>query len=192
MIRPLCKEIFLVRHGETEWSLKGRHTGRTDIPLTERGKKEALNLKQRLASHRFDRVFFSPLARAKETCRLAGLLDHAIADSDLVEWDYGNYEGLTSQEIHQQDPEWTIFSHGAPGGESLLQATERVDRLLARLSPIQGKIILFSSGHLLRLLAARWLSLPPSGGQYFILTTASLSVLSYEHQRYPVISCWNS
>jgi probable phosphoglycerate mutase len=189
----LPPSVTLVRHGETAWSAAGRHTGRTDIPLTEEGERKAEHLHERLAGQTFDRVFTSPLQRAARTCALAGLGDRAVLDPDLLEWDYGDYEGRTSREIQANRPGWQIFRDGCPHGETAADVGERVDRVIARLRAVEDRAILFSSAHVLRVLTARWLELPPDGGRLFALSTASISVLGYEHDSRdePVVTLWN-
>ncbi len=174
--------IYLARHGETAWNLSGQHTGLTDLPLTERGAREATSLGARLRDLTFATVYTSPLLRALQTCRLAGFEDRAEVDRDLVEWNYGEYEGRRTNDIHEERPDWNLFRDGCPGGESPEQVGARADRILARLrvSEAQGDVLLFSSCHLLRVLAARWLNLPPLRGKCFFLGTASLSALGYE------------
>ena len=171
-------EIYLIRHGETEWSLNGRHTGVTDIPLTEHGRQQARLLKQELVTRNFELVLTSPLRRARETCELAGLAERAEIDPDLTEWHYGKYEGLTSEQIHAVRPAWTIFNDGGPGGETPEQVGVRVDRVIARVRARGSDTALVAHGHVLRVLAARWLGLAPSAGAHFLLDTATLSVLS--------------
>ena len=183
--------VYLARHGETAWSLTGQHTGRTDLPLTPRGERNAARLGQRLRSTRFDTVFTSPLQRARRTCELAGFGDAASVDPDLVEWNYGDYEGLRTAEIHQREPGWTVFDRGAPNGESVANVAARADRVVARLRGIGGTTLVFSSGHFLRALAARWLGLPVGDGRYFALDTAALCALGYEHANDPAIRLWN-
>jgi probable phosphoglycerate mutase len=185
------KEIYLARHGETAWSLSGQHTGLTDLPLTERGKRNAASLAARLRGVAFDHVFTSPLQRARLTCELAGFGGKASVDPDLVEWNYGDYEGLRSEEIHQRNPSWSLFRDGCPGGESVAEVGARADRVLSRLRGLGGTILLFSSGHFLRVLGARWLGLDASAGRFLYLSTASLSRLAWEHQVDPVIHSWN-
>jgi probable phosphoglycerate mutase len=171
-------EIYLIRHGETEWSLNGRHTGVSDIPLTEHGRQQARLLRQELHTKNFQRVLTSPLRRARETCELAGLGERAEIDADLMEWNYGDYEGLTSDQIHADRPAWTIFNDGGgPGGETPEQVGVRVDRVIERVRAVKGDSALFAHGHVLRVLAARWLGLAPSAGAHFLLDTATLSVL---------------
>ena len=184
--------IYLARHGETAWSLAGRHTGRTDIPLTERGERNAQRLGQRLAGLAFVRVLSSPLQRAARTCNLAGFGARAEVDPNLVEWDYGEYEGLTTAQIRATRPGWDLFRDGCPGGESPAQVGERADRSVSRLRDIQGNALVFSSGHFLRVLAARWVGLEPSAGRCFLLQAASLSALGYENDlSRPVIRFWD-
>jgi probable phosphoglycerate mutase len=185
--------VYLARHGETAWTISHQHTGLTDLPLTERGERNARSLGQRLKSIDFTRVFTSPLERAKRTCELAGFGDRAEIDRDLVEWNYGEYEGKTTAEIRKARPEWNLFNDGCPGGESLEQIGERADRVIATLKKIDGDVLVFSSGDLLRVLAARWLGLGTEGGKHFFLSTAALSIVSYNHTpEEPVIKLWNS
>jgi probable phosphoglycerate mutase len=184
--------IYLARHGETAWTISGQHTGRTDIPLTERGERNAMRLGERLKGLTFAKVLTSPLQRARRTCELAGFSPRAEVDADLVEWDYGAYEGRTSADIRKERPDWSLFRDGCPGGETLAQVGARADRVISRLGAVGGDVLVFSSGHFLRVLAARWLGLPPDGGRYFLLTTASLSIVGYEHNlTEPVIRLWN-
>jgi probable phosphoglycerate mutase len=184
--------IWLARHGETAWSLSGRHTGLTDLPLTERGQRNALGLGERLRELAFAKVFTSPLQRAARTCALAGFGDAAEIDRDLVEWDYGRYEGRRTAEIREERPGWQLFRDGCPGGESPDQVGARADRVVSRVRAVRGDALLFSSGHFLRVMAVRWLGLEPAAGAYFLLGTASLSALSYEHTlSQPVIRLWN-
>ena len=184
--------IYLARHGETAWSLSGQHTGLTDLPLTERGERNARRLGERLRGLTFARVFTSPLQRAARTCELAGFGTVAEVDGDLLEWNYGDYEGRRTVEIHAERPDWQLFRDGCPGGESPDQVGARADRVVSRVRAIQGDVLLFSSGHFLRVFAARWLGLEPAGGRYFLLSTASLSALGYEHNlSEPVIRLWN-
>ena len=184
--------IYLARHAETAWTVSGQHTGLTDLPLTERGKQDARKLGDRLTSLSVAKVFTSPLQRAACTSELAGFGAIAEPDPDLVEWNYGKYEGLTSQEIYAQRPDWQIFRDGCPGGESPEQVGERADRVLSRVRAVRGNVLLFSSGHFLRVLAVRWLGLPAAAGRYFLLGTASLSALGYEHHiSEPAIRLWN-
>jgi broad specificity phosphatase PhoE len=184
--------VYLARHGETAWSLTGQHTGLTDMPLTEHGERNARALGRRLAGIRFTQVFTSPLQRAARTCELAGFRAVAGTDQDLVEWHYGDYEGLRTGEIHAQRPGWQLFRDGCPGGESPEQVGARADRVAARVRSVPGNVLLFSSGHVLRVLAARWLGMEPGAGKNFELSTASLSMLGYENElSRPVISLWN-
>jgi probable phosphoglycerate mutase len=184
--------IYLARHGETEWSLSGQHTGRTDIPLTERGERNARSLGQRLHGGHFARVLTSPLQRARRTCELAGFGAQAEIDSDLVEWDYGDYEGQLTAEIRKERPDWYLFRDGCPGGEMPDAIGARADRLIARLRGFGGDVLLFSHGHFLRVLGARWLGQPAAAARYLLLTTASLSILGYEHNLdEPVLRLWN-
>jgi probable phosphoglycerate mutase len=184
--------IYLARHGETAWSISGQHTGLTDLPLTERGERNARQLGQRLKALTFAKVFTSPLQRAARTCELAGFATAAEIDRDLLEWNYGQYEGRRTVEIHAERPDWQLFRDGCPGGESPDQVGARAERLVRRLREIQGDVLLFSSGHFLRVLAARWIGLESAAGRLFLLSTASLSALGYEHNlSQPVIRLWN-
>ena len=185
--------LYVARHGETAWSLSGQHTGLTDLPLTPNGERNARRLGERLKGMTFAKVFTSPLQRATRTCELAGFGAVAETDSDLVEWNYGQYEGRRSAEILAERPDWQLFRDGCPGGESPAQVGERADRVVQRVRAVPGNVLLFSSGHFIRVLAARWLALGPgSAGSYFLLTTASLSALGYEHKlSRPVIRLWN-
>ena len=185
------QEVYLIRHGKTEWSLNGRHTGTTDIPLTENGRRVAKLLAAALAREKFALVLTSPLKRARETCELAGFGARAEIDRDLMEWNYGVYEGLTPEEIHAQAPGWMIFTDGCPGGESPAQVSARADRLVARVRSVEGDVALFAHGHLFRTLAARWLGLPAAAGRHFLLDTATLNVLSY-YRDVPAIKRWNA
>lgn len=184
------QQVYLIRHGETEWSLSGQHTGITDIPLTENGRKVAKQLKPVLAKESFALVLTSPLQRARETCELAGLGERAEIDRDLMEWNYGEYEGLTSREIREKAPGWLLFNDGCPGGETPEQVGDRADRIIARARGDQGNVALFAHGHLLRVLAARWLGFPASAGRHFLLDTGTLNILSY-YQGSPAIKGWN-
>ncbi|MEJ0089296.1 MAG: histidine phosphatase family protein [Limisphaerales bacterium] len=184
--------IYLARHGETAWSLSGQHTGLTDLPLTERGERNARSLGPRLEGLNFAKVFTSPLQRAAKTCELAGFGKVAEVDRDLVEWDYGKYEGRKTAEIHAERPGWELFRDGCPDGESLAEIGARADRVVKRLRAVNGDVLLFSSGHLLRVLAARWLGLEVAAGRLFLLSTTSVSELSYEHDlTEPGIRLWN-
>ena len=184
--------VYLARHGGTAWTLTGQHTGLTDLPLTPRGQEEARSLTRRLHGSTFARVFTSPLQRAVRTCELAGFGAVAETDGDLVEWNYGRYEGLRTVEIQAQRPDWQLFRDGCPGGESPEQAAARADRVVLKARAVAGEVLLFSSGHFLRLLAARWLGMDPDRAGCFVLSTASLSILGYEHGlNEPVIRLWN-
>ena len=182
--------VFAIRHGETAWSLSGRHTGTTDIPLTDNGRRIAERMRLMLVRNPFALVLCSPMRRARETCELAGFGDRAVIDSDLVEWDYGMYEGLTPKQIHEVAPDWLIFRDGCPGGETPEQVGTRVDRVIARSRTLAGDIALFAHGHVLRVLVARWIGLPAGGGQHFLLDTGTLCVLSYYHET-PAVRIWN-
>ena len=186
--------VYQARHGETAWSLSGQHTCLTDLPLTPNGERNARRLAVRLKGMTFATVFTSPLRRAVRTCELAGLGTVAEADPDLVEWNYGQYEGLRSPEILARHPDWQLFPDGAPGGESPAQVSERADRVVQRIRTVSGDVLCFSSGHFIRVLTARWLALGPgTGGKYFLLSPASLSALSYDHNlSRPVIRLWNN
>jgi broad specificity phosphatase PhoE len=184
-------EIYLIRHGETQWSRSGKHTGISDLPLTEHGREQAKLLRRELATKNFLRVLTSPLRRARETCELAGLAARAEIDPDLMEWHYGDYEGLTSEQIHAHRPAWTIFKDGGgPGGETPEQVGVRVDRVIAAVRASSGDVALFAHGHVLRVLAARWLGLAPSAGAHFLLDTATLSVLD-SASGVPALKRWN-
>jgi probable phosphoglycerate mutase len=184
--------VYMARHGNTAWTHTGQHTGLSDLPLTPDGERNAVRLGERLKGMKFAKVFTSPLQRATRTCELSGFAAGAITDRDLVEWDYGKYEGLTSAEILKQNPSWDLFRDGAPGGESPAQIGERADRVVARVRAVAGDVLLFSSGHFIRVFTARWLGQSPNAGRYFLLTPASLSALSYEHNlSRPVIRLWN-
>jgi broad specificity phosphatase PhoE len=182
----------VARHGETAWSLSGQHTGLTDLPLTERGERNARRLGERLTGLTFARVFTSPLLRAFRTCELAGFAAVAEVDADLVEWNYGQYEGRRTAEIRAERPDWQLFRDGCPGGETPDEVGARADRVVSRVRAVQGDVLLFSSGHFLRVLAARWLGVEPGAGRFFLLSTASLSALGYEHDlSQPVIRLWD-
>jgi len=185
------QQIVLVRHGATEWSASGKHTGRTDVPLTEEGRRAAEELRVPLRSWTFARVLTSPLQRAQETCRLAGYGDVAESRDELQEWDYGVYEGLTTEDIRGRAPDWVLWRDGAPGGESPADVGARADRLLAEVRAVDGDVLLFAHGHVLRVLTARWLELHPGDGRLFALDTATLSVLGYERGS-AVILRWNA
>ncbi len=184
--------IYLARHGETVWSVTGQHTGVTDLPLTDRGERNAVRLGERLSGLVFTKVFTSPLRRAARTCELAGFGAVANVDRDLMEWNYGDYEGLRTVEIRAKRPDWHLFRDGCPNGESPVQIGARADRVVSRMRAIKGDVLLFSSGHFLRVFAARWLGLEPAAGKFLMLDTASLSALSYEHDlSQPAIRFWN-
>jgi probable phosphoglycerate mutase len=184
--------IYLARHGETAWSLTGQHTGLTDLPLTERGERNARRLGERLAGLPFPQVFTSPLRRAARTCELAGFGSVAEVDRDLVEWNYGKYEGLRTTEIRAKHPDWQLFRDGCPGGELPDQVAARADHVVSRVRAIKGDVLIFSSGHFLRVLAARWLGSETAAGRFFMLATASVSVLGYENSlSLPAIRLWN-
>jgi broad specificity phosphatase PhoE len=174
-------DVYLVRHGETEWSLSGQHTGLTDLPLTAHGEEQALRLRARLKPVSFAKVFSSPLQRALRTAELAGYGSAAELDSDLIEWNYGDYEGKKRDWILADRPDWLIFRDGCPNGESPAAVGIRADRVIARICRVKGHVLVFSSGHILRVLMARWLGLEPAGGRYFRLGTAALSILGYDH-----------
>jgi broad specificity phosphatase PhoE len=188
---PAPTRLVLARHGETAWSKSGQHTGRTDIPLTDLGRDQAKRLGAVLAGRTFSRVLTSPLSRASDTARLAGFGDRAEPDPDLREWDYGAYEGRRRVDIARDDPGWTIWSRPIPGGESLAELGERADRVIARLLPIGGDVLVFSHGHFLRVLAARWIETVPVTASRLELWTATVSELGWEAER-RVIEIWNS
>lgn len=183
--------VFAIRHGETAWSLSGRHTGTTDIPLTDNGRRLAELLRSALSGHAFALVLVSPRQRARETCALAGVGASAIIEPDLVEWHYGQYEGLTPDQIHEQAPGWLIFRDGCPGGETPEQVGVRADRVMARARAVEGDVALFAHGHVLRVLVARWLGLPAGAGQHFLLDTGTLSVLDH-YRGIPALKSWNA
>jgi broad specificity phosphatase PhoE len=184
--------LYLARHGETAWTLTGQHTGLTDLPLTERGERNARRLAERLRGATFAKVFTSPLHRATRTCELAGFGALAEIDRDLLEWNYGEYEGRLTTDIHRERPDWQLFRDGCPGGESPKEVGTRADRAVKRMRGVKGDVLLFSSGHFLRVFAARWLGLDAAFGRYFVLSTASLSALGYEHNlSEPVIRLWD-
>ena len=185
-------QIYLARHGETEWSASGRHTGMTDLALIESGEHNARRLGRRLETLGFANVLTSPLKRAAQTCALAGFGAVADEDRDLVEWDYGAYECITTDEVRKQRPGWEVFRDGCPDGESPAEIGARADRVIGRLRGLEGNTLVFSHGHFLRVLAARWLGLEPAAGSFFFLDTAALSILGYEHGRTdPVVRLWN-
>lgn len=184
--------VYLARHGETGWSVSGQHTGRTDLPLTDRGERDARRLGDRLDGLGFEKVYTSPLRRAARTCELAGFGAVVEVDRDLLEWDYGEYEGRRTVEILKDRPDWQLFRDGCPGGETPDQVGARADRVVGRIRAVQGNVLIFSSGHFLRVLSARWLGLDPAAGKYFLLGTASICTLSYEHDlSEPAIRLWN-
>ena len=185
------QKIYLVRHGETEWSRAGKHTGVTDVELTERGRETARSLKSVLARESFVSVLSSPLHRARETCRLAGLQESAAVETDLMEWNYGAYDGLTTKEIQSLRPGWSVFHHGCPGGETPEQVAARADRVVAKVRASSGNVALFAHGHILRVFAARWINLPPSFGEHLLLDTATVCVLGYYYDT-PALKIWNA
>ena len=185
------QKVYLLRHGETEWSLNGRHTGVTDVPLTENGRMIARLLQPILGKEKFALVLTSPLQRARETCELAGLAPLAKIDRDLMEWNYGGYEGLTTEQIRQTKPDWSVFRDGCPGGESPLQIGARADRVVAKVRAADGNVALFAHGHILRVIAARWINLSASHGEHFLLDTATLNVLGY-YREAPAFKIWNA
>jgi broad specificity phosphatase PhoE len=182
--------LFTIRHGETAWSLSGQHTGVTDLPLTDNGRRLAEQMRPVLAKETFELVLVSPLQRARETCERAGLGRKAIIEHDLIEWNYGKYEGLTSKQIRETAPGWLIFRNGCPDGEAPEQVGERVDRIITRTRAVEGDVALFAHGHVLRVLVARWLGLPVSAGQHFMLDTGTVSVLG-RYNETPVVRIWN-
>jgi probable phosphoglycerate mutase len=184
-------EVFLIRHGETEWSLSGQHTGSTDIPLTDHGEAAARLLAPVLADRDFSLVLCSPLQRARRTCELAGLGGQATIDPDLAEWNYGSYEGLTPAAIREQHPGWLVFRDGCPAGESPAEMGERVDRVISRVRQNGGRVALFAHGHVFRVFVARWIELSPSHGAHFLLDTSTLTILSY-YRGIPAVKCWNA
>ena len=191
-MNELLPIVYLARHGETAWSLSGQHTGLTDLPLTERGERNAKSLQERLRGLSFARIFTSPLQRAMRTCELAGFGPRAEIDRDLLEWNYGEYEGRRTAEIHKERPDWQLFRDGCPGGESPSDVGARADRVVKRVRAVDGNVLIFSSGHFLRVFAARWLGLDVAIGRCFMLSTASLSAVGYEHNlSQPVIRLWD-
>ena len=184
-------ELVLARHGETEWSRTGRHTGRTDVPLTDVGRRQASLLAVSLAGRHFERVLSSPLSRALETCRLAGFGDAAETRDELLEWNYGKYDGLTTLEIRSERPGWSLWRDGCPGGETATDVGERADRLLEELRELPGDVALFAHGHVLRVLAARWIGLPAQAGALLALATATVSTLGWERET-AVVRLWNA
>jgi broad specificity phosphatase PhoE len=189
----MVSSVYLVRHGDTAWSKSGKHTGRTEVPLSEEGERKARLLAPRLASVSFTRVLTSPRQRAQKTCELAGLGAGAVTEVELAEWDYGDYEGKTSADILKERPTWNLFRDGCPGGETPAEVTARADRLVARLRSMEGNVALFSHGHFGRVLAVRWVGLPAANGEFLLLEPASFGILSFEHGNpaAPVIALWN-
>ncbi len=185
------QSVYIIRHGETEWSLNGKHTGVTDIPLTENGKSLAKLLKPILAKQSFALVLTSPLQRARETCNLSGLADQAEVDTNLIEWNYGEYEGITSKQIHETVPGWLVFNDGAPGGETPEQVGERADCVIKRVRAVKGNVALFAHGHIFRVLVARWIDFPATAGRRFLLDTGTLNILSY-YRGVPAVKTWNA
>jgi probable phosphoglycerate mutase len=183
-------QIYLIRHGETEWVRDGRHTGRTDIPLTETGRSQAEFLRPIFEDVELESIISSPLQRSLETAYLAGLKGRVNVSDDLREWDYGNYEGLTTEQIREKVPNWTVWTHACPNGETIEQVAARADRVLARCEPVKGNVALFSHGHFLRVLVSRWIGLPPENGRHFLLSTSTLSILAYEGEVH-AIKTWN-
>lgn len=191
MSEPLFR-FYLVRHGETAWSAAHRHTGLTDVALNANGEKQACGLGGQLNSIEFARVFTSPLQRASKTCELAGFGASAEPDPDLLEWDYGDYEGQTSAALRQRYPGWNVFTHDCPNGETLNDVKRRADRFIRKVRSISGNVIAFSSGHIIRVITARWLSMEPEVGRFFLASTAAVNILGYEHDKNePVICLWN-
>lgn len=191
MTKKAPQQVYLVRHGETAWSLSGQHTGITDIPLTENGQKTARLFEPFFAKVKVALVLTSPLQRAMMTCDLAGLKEKAEVDRNLMEWNYGNYEGLTTEQIQEKSPEWMIFKDGCPGGENPEQVSDRVDQVIAKILAAEGDVVLFAHGHILRVLTARWLGLPALEGSHFMLDPATLSILSF-YGDVPAIKQWNA
>ncbi len=186
-------KLFLARHGDTPWTVSGQHTGRTDIPLNPQGEHHARQLGERLRQNTYVRVFTSPLQRAAKTCELAGYQPAAEINTDLLEWDYGAFEGKTSAEIQKQQPGWELYRDGSPQGESPADVAARADRFIKLVRSIQGNVLAFSSGHIIRMIAGRWLGLPPVDGRFFYCKPASVGILGYEHSSYdePIIRAWN-
>jgi probable phosphoglycerate mutase len=190
---PVLPRLFLARHGDTAWTESRQHTGRTDLPLNERGEEHARQLGQRLQGFSFVRVFTSPLQRAAKTCALAGFGAVAQVDPDLVEWDYGRFEGKLTSGIEKERPNWDLYRDGCPGGESPEDVAARADRFVARVKDLGGDILAFSSGHIIRMIAARWNGLAPAAGRIFVCRPASVGVLGFEHGRadQPILYLWN-
>jgi probable phosphoglycerate mutase len=192
MSRKLPK-LYLARHGDTDWTDARRKTGRTDLPLNQRGEERARQLGERLHQFSFSQVFTSPLQRASRTCALAGFGDVAEINSDLVEWDYGQFEGKTTANVQQDRPDWELFRDGCPDGESPLDVAQRADRFISHVFDADGDVLAFSSGHIIRMIAARWLGLPPTAGRFFYCRPASIGVLDFEHENKnePILDVWN-
>ncbi len=189
---PHLPRLFLLRHGNTDWSDSRKHTGRTDIPLNASGEQHALLLGARLKGETFARIFVSPLIRVRRTCELAGFAEDAEVDPDLTEWDYGDYEGLLTADVHRTRPDWYLYRDGAPDGDSPDQVAARADRFIERVRPINGDVAAFSSAQIIRMIAARWLGLPSLAAKYFYTETASVGILGYEHDRSePVVHLWD-
>lgn len=191
MVAREDRRIYLLRHGETEWSRLGKHTSVTDISLTKNGRAAAQRLRSVLANEPFGLVLTSPMRRARDTCELAGLGEAAIVEPDLMEWNYGDYEGLTTSEIRSKRPDWSLFRNGCPGGESPEQVASRAERIISKMQETERHVALFAHGHIFRVLAARWINLPASHGERFLLDTATLSVLGYYYQT-PAVKIWNA
>jgi probable phosphoglycerate mutase len=189
-MRQYREMLWLIRHGETAWSLSGAHTGRTDIPLTAAGEEKARTIGRKLAGQRFALVLSSPLQRARRTCEIAGFGAEARIDADLLEWDYGSYEGRTTAEIRRDRPDWFLFRDGVPGGETIAQVAARAGRIVSSTAGVDGNVALFAHGHILRIIATCWLELPPEDARLFMLDTAGVSTLGYEHET-RVITRWN-
>lgn len=185
------QKVYICRHGETEWSLSGKHTSITDLPLTQNGVKQVKALAKRLKGIEFSEIFCSPLQRAQQTCEIAGFMDQAVIEDDLFEWRYGDYEGVKTVDIRKKVPGWSVFTHGCPNGESVEEVQLRADRMLEKIREVKGDVAIFSSGHFSRVLTARWLGLPVVTGRHFILNTGTLSILSYERE-VPAIKIWNA
>ena len=190
-MKKLKQKVVLIRHGETKWALEGRHTSFTDLPLTEKGREEAHLLQRALNSWQFKQVFSSPLKRALETCELAGFANGVIVDPDLSEWNYGRFEGLTTEQIEREMPDWDLFEQGCPEGDSPAKVVERVDRIIQKIRGIDGDVAVFSHGHLSRVFATRWINLPVEDSHMFVLDTATLNVLGAYHDA-PAIVTWNA
>ena len=190
-MKELKQKVVLIRHGETEWALEGRHTSFTDLPLTKKGREEAGLLQTALNSWQFKQVFSSPLKRARETCELAGLSDGVSVEPDLSEWNYGRFEGLTTDQIQTEMPDWDVFEQGCPEGDSPANVSERVDRVIEKIRAIDGDVAVFSHGHLSRVFATRWINLPVEDSHMFVLDTATLNVLGAYHDA-PAIVIWNA